>query len=143
MTEFCMLSLRAYDALLGLFPGELRSEFGSEMREAFEEDFKFESTLSGVTGVLRVWRIVLLEVIRIALPAWFRNPLVAVPLLSACTVVTLQSSMLMIEISRGARSPLLYATLVAIAIDTPLTMLTAFVAVYRWKTTRPIALNLR
>jgi hypothetical protein len=47
------------------------------------------------------------------------------------------------EIYRGAGSPLLGATLVAISIDTLLTMLTAFVAVYRWRISRTTTLRLR
>lgn len=143
MNEFCMWSIRAYEALIQLFPDELRTEFGAEMREAFEEDLKLESSLRGVNGALRVWRIAFLEVIRIALPAWFRNPLLAVPLLSGCTNIVLQTPVIIVRICKGSCSPLLGVTLVTVAVEAALTMLTAFVAVYPWKFSRTITLSLR
>ena len=81
MSRFCQRSIWTYRAFLKFFPGELRAEFGAEMLEAFEEDLKFEYSLRGVGGALRVWRVALLEVVGIGLPGCVQSTLVAVPLL--------------------------------------------------------------
>ena len=139
MTRFMDWSLTAYRRLLILYPDDLRRDFGPEMLEAFECDLSAACTARGLKGAMRVWRITLLEAIRIALPAWLRIPAVAVPALAALTAIVLQSPLLIVALRTRT---LLTEIVIAISIEAAVTALTSFVAVHRWKRHRLISLDL-
>lgn len=148
MTRFCRFSLIVYRRLLLLYPGDLRSEFGPEMLEAFEYDLSVEYAARGIPGALHVWHVALREVIPCAVPAWLRIPAVAVPALSAATVIVSNLPMLiaaMVKQSQltfrpGDTTPV--DALLALAILGTLAALTSFFAVYRWKRAAMISLGL-
>jgi hypothetical protein len=139
MTRFLHWSLWAYGRLLILYPEDLRRDFGPEMLEAFAHDLSFESSLRGLRGVVRVWRIALREVIAIGLPALWQVPAFAVPALSAATAFVLQSPIVILTIRRDAQSGLRpadaapFEALISLAISAAGTALISFVAVYRRK----------
>jgi hypothetical protein len=134
MTARCLRwSLRAYRSVLIFYPEDLRREFGLEMLEAFADDLAVENPV-------RVWRITLRELIHIGLPAWLRIPAVAVPALSAATLVFSQSPLLIMSFRGSGTRPL--DALVAVGIETAVTALTSFVAVHRWKRTRLVVLDI-
>jgi hypothetical protein len=137
--RFLGWSLRTYRNLLLLYPEELRRDFGEEMLDAFERDLSAECAARSIKGAVRVWRITLREAIRIGLPAWLRNPAVAVPALAAAVDIVSQSPLLIVAIRNHA---FLVDTLFAIAIEAVVTFATSFVAVYRWKRHRLISLDL-
>jgi len=82
MTRLMRLSTRVYGGILTLYPPELRSEFGPEMRELFSEDLKDAWRNSGLVGVIGIWWCALCEILRIALPAQSSNPAFAVPVMA-------------------------------------------------------------
>ena len=147
MTRYRRWSARAYGTLLALYPEDLRREFGLEMIEAFENDLSFECSAHCLRGAIRMWRVALSEVIRIAIPAWLQIPSIAVPLLSTAAVVVSQSPLLIVAISRATQAGFhpqttpLQATF-AIAIDAAIAALTSFVAVHRWKRAGLVSLGL-
>ena len=148
MTHLFRWSLRAYRNLLILYPDDLRGDFGPEMLEAFAQDLLVACTARSIKGAIRVWRITLHELIRIAFPAWLRNPAVAVPVLSAATALVSQSPLLIMTIRRAAQMSLRPGdatpldALFALALGAIITALTAFVAVYRWKQASLISLGI-
>jgi hypothetical protein len=79
MTALLALSLRAYSAMLFLYPADLRRDFGAEILEVFREDLNHASFYRGFAGMLSVWACALREFARIALPAYAENRRVAVP----------------------------------------------------------------
>ena len=79
MSALLTLSVRAYTAMLFLYPAELRRDFGSEILDVFREDLNHAGSYRGLAGMLSVWTCALREFIRIALPAWAENRRVAVP----------------------------------------------------------------
>jgi hypothetical protein len=86
-------SIRAYAALLALYPAELRREFGSEIVEVFAEDLANAVRFRGLRGFLSVWWCALREFVRIALPAQAENRLVAVP----CILFAFEETFLAIQ----------------------------------------------
>jgi hypothetical protein len=148
MKHFLHLSVNAYRAILRLYPNELRRDFGPDMLEAFSDDLTAQYAARGVRGAMRVWRIALRESIRIGYPAWVQIPAVAVPALSVATVIVTQSPLLIMTMRRGvplrfhpgAADPI--DALIALAIESAITALTSFVAVYRWKRASYISLGL-
>jgi hypothetical protein len=137
VNRFSRWNLRIYAALMYFYPGDLRRGFGPEMLEAFSRDLASE-------GAVRVWRITLLEVIRIAFPAWLQIPSVAVPALSSAAVVLSQLPLLIMTIPEEARpgAPTPLDALVALAIIATATALTSFVAVYPWKRAHIVSLEI-
>lgn len=79
MSALLALSLRAYSAMLFLYPSELRRDFGAEILDVFREDLDHASSYRGLAGMLSVWACALREFVRIAFPAWAENRRVAVP----------------------------------------------------------------
>jgi hypothetical protein len=148
MTRFLLCSVNAYRAILLLYPEDLRRDFGPEMLDAFEQDLSAGCAAGNITGALRVWRITLLETIRIGLPAWLRIPAVAVPLLSAAAAVVSQSPLLIVTIRRQTSADLrpgdatAFDALLALAIGAAITALTSFIAVHPWKRASHISLGL-
>jgi hypothetical protein len=72
-------SIRAYAAMLFLYPAELRRDFGGEILDVFREDLNHANSFRGIAGMLSVWACAFREFVRIALPAWAENRRVAVP----------------------------------------------------------------
>jgi hypothetical protein len=93
MTAVLRLSIRAYAALLPLYPPDLLRDFGEDMQQAFAEDLQHASRSFGLGGILGVWSCSLRELVRIALPARFGEPLVAVP----CIAFALCEAMMVAE----------------------------------------------
>lgn len=79
MSALLALSVRAYSAMLFLYPSELRRDFGAEILDLFREDLNHASSYRGLVGMLSVWACALREFVRIALPAYAENRRVAVP----------------------------------------------------------------
>ena len=147
MTRYRRWSMRAYRSLVALYPEDLRRDFGPEMVEAFENDLSFECSAHRLRGAIRMWRVALCEVIRLAIPAWLQIPAIAVPLLSTAAVVVSQSPLLIMAIRRATQASLRPQTtpiqaLLSIAIDAAIAALTSFVAVHRWKRAGFVSLGL-
>ncbi|HEX4135862.1 MAG TPA: hypothetical protein VHY84_14705 [Bryobacteraceae bacterium] len=148
MTRLLRWSLRAYRGLLIVYPDNLRRDFGPEMLEAFTSDLSSECAAHGIRGAIRVWRITLREVIRIALPALLRTPAVVVSGLSAAACFISQSPLLIMTIRREAQRSLLPGdatsldAVLALAIGAAITALTSFVVVHRWKRTNLLSLDI-
>ncbi len=68
MTGFLRWSSCTYEALLHLYPRELREEFGSEMTMVFADDLGDAWRKDRAAGAIRVWWYTLSEFVRIALP---------------------------------------------------------------------------
>lgn len=79
MSALLSFSLRAYAAMLFLYPAELRRDFGGEIIDVFREDLNHASAFRGFAGLAGVWACALREFVRIALPAYAENRRVAVP----------------------------------------------------------------
>jgi hypothetical protein len=79
MSALLSFSVRAYSAILFLYPAELRRDFGVEILDVFREDLHQASSYRGVVGLMSVWACALREFIRIALPAYAENRRIAVP----------------------------------------------------------------
>lgn len=142
MTRFFRFSLVAYRGLLVLYPRDLRSEFGGEILEAFQNDLAAGYAARRIRGALHVWRVALREVVHIAVPQWLRIPAIVVPALSAAAVVISNSPLLIAAIQRrGDATPA--DALTALAIAGTIAALTSFVAVHGWKRAALISLGLR
>ena len=145
MTSSLRRSLRAYERLLILYPEDLRRDFGADMMEAFAEDL---AAARGIAATVGVWRSVLREFMRIAVPAWFEIPEVVVPLLSAVTVAFSQSPLILLAVRMkmlsdpADRSLIVTDSLIGIGIGAAVAALTSFVAIYRWKRAGLITLRL-
>jgi hypothetical protein len=57
MTNAPPLSSRLYDRLLGLYPEDLRRDFGADMALVFAEDLDTARREAGLRGVIRMWRV--------------------------------------------------------------------------------------
>ncbi len=68
------LSSRIYDAMLLLYPDDLRSAFGEEILEVFCEDLERGWRERGALGEAAVWWRAALEVLTIAIPGRLANP---------------------------------------------------------------------
>jgi hypothetical protein len=79
MSALLTFSIRAYSAMLFLYPSELRRDFGAEILLVFREDLNSASSYRGFSGIASVWACALREFVRIALPAYAENRRVAVP----------------------------------------------------------------
>jgi hypothetical protein len=93
MNTLPALSVRAYAALVALYPVELRREFGSEIVAVFGEDLANAVCFRGFAGFLSVWWCALREFGRIALPAQAENRLIAVP----CILFALEETFLALQ----------------------------------------------
>ena len=82
MTGFLDWSSRIYGRILNLYPDDLRRDFGADMVLVFAEDLAAARREAGVSGVIRVWRLALGEVFRLALPCHAESPAVVVPAIS-------------------------------------------------------------
>jgi hypothetical protein len=76
------LSSRIYARLLALYPENLRREYGADMALVFAEDLDTARREAGIRGVIRVWRCVLGEFLRISLPGCASSSAVRVPAIS-------------------------------------------------------------
>jgi hypothetical protein len=83
MTSWPAAVARLYRALLYLYPGAFRTEFGGEMACDFEDATLEAWTTRGWTGVLAVWTIVARDLIVTIPLQWLRNGMPAVIVLSA------------------------------------------------------------
>lgn len=63
------ISRKLYDRSLTFYPKELRSDFGSEMTEVFDEQVSEAFLRNGFVGLLRVWSSAMREIVAVALPA--------------------------------------------------------------------------
>jgi hypothetical protein len=89
MTAILRLSCRLYGWSLYLYPFALRSRFGKEMADVFEQQIQEAWQLNRFPGVARVWSCAAEEFILVALPARFNPPLLricAISLLSTIAV---------------------------------------------------------
>ncbi len=148
MNRFLRWSLEAYQALLSIYPEDLRRDFGAEMAEAFEQDLASEYNAGSLTGIVRVWRMALREFLQIALVRQFENPLLAVPLLAALVSLASQTSILALALKResalnshvGGSIPAEVA--IVVLLPSLITACAAFAAVRRRKNDHPISLGL-
>lgn len=68
LTTLVRTSCRVYCFLQLFYPSTLRSRFGSEMADVFEQQIRGESEQHGLPGVARVWSCVASELIQNAAP---------------------------------------------------------------------------
>jgi hypothetical protein len=62
------LSHQAYESSLIVYPRDLRSDFGNEMIEVFDEQAWEAYSRRGFSGLLRVWFSATREIITVAFP---------------------------------------------------------------------------
>jgi len=62
------VSHKGYERFLILYPRDVRSDFGSEMIDVFNEQLTEAYSRSGFAGLLRVWCRAMLEFVTVALP---------------------------------------------------------------------------
>jgi hypothetical protein len=75
------VSHKFYERFLILYPRDVRSDFGSEMIDVFDEQLAEAYSRSGFAGLLRVWFRAMLEFVTVALPGRLSGravPIVAV-----------------------------------------------------------------
>jgi len=101
MKNLLRLSPRVYNALLRVYPEELRREFGSEMALVFAEDLEAARRDEGVRGVLRVWLCALYEFLRFGLPGQIENPAVMVPVITFAIGVLTQSGGVLLDLRKA------------------------------------------
>ncbi len=81
------VSRKIYETSLGLYPDDLRKEFGDEMVEVFEEQVTDAYTERGLPGLLRVWFCAAREFVSIALTGQIAERMV--PILAVGTAFAL------------------------------------------------------
>jgi hypothetical protein len=89
VTALLYLSCRLYGWLLVLYPSALRSRYGQEMTDVFEQQIWEAWQLDSFPGLARVWSCAAEELILVALPARLNPgllPICAVSLLSTIAV---------------------------------------------------------
>jgi hypothetical protein len=89
MPEILLLSCRLYRWLLVLYPPALRSRFGEDMADAFEQQIWDEWKAGKFSGIARVWSCAAEELIRIALPSRLGQGTIRVPVLSLLSSLAL------------------------------------------------------
>jgi hypothetical protein len=62
------VSHKAYLQCLILYPSELRSDFGGEMMEVFDQQVSDAYSRGGLAGLLRVWTWAIREIVTVAVP---------------------------------------------------------------------------
>ncbi len=83
------LSCRLYRWLLVLYPLKLRSRFGEDMADVFEQQIWDEWNAGKFSGVARVWSCAAEELFRIALPVRLSQGMIRVPVLSLLSSLAL------------------------------------------------------
>jgi hypothetical protein len=71
MIAVLRLSCWLFEWMLVLYPPGLRSEFGQEMADVFEQQISEAWQLGRIAGVARVWSCAVEELLLVALPARF------------------------------------------------------------------------
>jgi hypothetical protein len=87
MTAILRLSCRLYGWLLVLYPSRLRSRFGEEMTDVFEQQIREAWQLNLFPGVARVWSSAAEELLLVALPARFTPALLRICAISLLSTV--------------------------------------------------------
>jgi hypothetical protein len=87
-------SCRVYGVLLPLYPSMLRSEFGFEMADVFEQQMQEECKRDGLYGAARVWFDVLSELIQSPAQRAFQWQTIAVSIASVLTTLVLFETLL-------------------------------------------------
>jgi hypothetical protein len=87
MTAILRLSCRLYGWLLVLYPFALRSRFGEEMAEVFEQQIQDAWRIDRFPGLARVWSSAAEEFILVALPARFNGELLRICAISLLSTV--------------------------------------------------------
>lgn len=96
MTRLIGVSRCLYQHLLICYPSELRSRFGTEMADVFEDLLCEAVAERGVSGVLSSWRTALWELLTIAGPRRFNETT-----LMACALSFVISSALFLAFFRA------------------------------------------
>jgi hypothetical protein len=94
MNRLLEFSIRAYRALLFLYPEELRREFSGEMVLAFTDDLEEAWGDARIAGLAHVWWLALRELVTVAIPSQRSNPYFLSPALSFLTTAVTQSAIL-------------------------------------------------
>jgi hypothetical protein len=87
MTTILNLSCRLYGWLLVLYPSRLRSRFGEEMTDVFEQQILEAWRIDRFSGVARVWSSAAEELLLVALPARFNPALLRICAISLLSTV--------------------------------------------------------
>ncbi len=82
------LVTQLYRALLYLYPGSFRIEFGEEMACDFEEAMSDAWTLRGWIGVLVIWTFVAADLMRTIAIQWLRSGVPAVVAMAATWTIS-------------------------------------------------------
>jgi hypothetical protein len=87
MTAILRLSCRLYRCSLYLYPFALRSRFGNEMADVFEQQIQEAWRINRFPGIARVWSCATEELILVALPARFNPALLRICAISLLSTV--------------------------------------------------------
>ena len=80
-------SCKIYETSLAFYPDDLRSEFGEEMVEVFEEQLSDAYGAQGIRGFLRIWLCTVREFVTIAVTGQLAR--CTVPVLAVATAFVL------------------------------------------------------
>jgi hypothetical protein len=83
------VSHKAYERSLIFYPRDLRSDFGREMIEVFDEQASEAYSRSGVSGLLRVWFSATREIITVAFPGRLAERALPIVVVTATSAVML------------------------------------------------------
>ncbi len=77
------VSHKAYESSLILYPQDLRSDFGNEMIDVFDEQAAEAYSRTGFSGLLRVWFRATREIITVAFPGRLAERLIPIAAVTA------------------------------------------------------------
>jgi hypothetical protein len=101
MPRSMQLVLFCYEALLALYPRELRQKYGPEIVEAFQQDLWTEWSARRARGVLSIVLCALREVFTVAMPGWFLSERTIASALSLLITTTVFVSMIAVMEDRA------------------------------------------
>jgi hypothetical protein len=93
-TTVVRTSCRVYGFLLPLYPSYLRTEFGPQMADVFEQQIQEQCMQDGLYGAARVWFDVFSELIQTPAQRVFRWKTIMVSIASVLTTLALFETLL-------------------------------------------------
>lgn len=101
MPAILYISCRLYGWMLVLYPPALRSRFGQDMADVFEQQISEAWQRGQFRGVAAVWSCALEELVLVALPAWL-NP----GILRTCAISLLSTMAVFYFVLWGVTPPI-------------------------------------
>ena len=80
------VSHKIYEGVLVFYPKDLRSDFGNEMVEIFDEQAEEAYSRSGLSGLVRVWFSAAREIVTVAFPGRLAGR--AIPIVGVTVTLT-------------------------------------------------------